>query len=106
MTAVMFWNLFESGRRLLSGDDRLWREQVRAVRRWRPDVLAVTEGWQWDLGDAALFHRAMAEYEMTDGWLYRAKTGCHMAIMWAGDHEVGGSELAVQIELLFDQLEA
>jgi len=78
----MFWNLYEAGREMTRGDDRRWREQVAVVQRHRPDILCITEGWEWDLDDEALFNRAREEFGYAHGELYVAKSGCHMAIMW------------------------
>src|SRR5699024_11601332 len=81
-TSLMFWNLYEAGREMTRGDDRRWREQVAVVQRHRPDILCITEGWEWDLDDEALFNRAREEFGYAHGELYVAKSGCHMAIMW------------------------
>ena len=80
MTSLMFWNLYTAGRESMAGDDQRWDEQVAVVQRHRPDILAVTEGWEWDNDDRALFRRAQEQFGYQHGELYEAKTGCHMAI--------------------------
>lgn len=82
MTSFMFWNLHEAARGLRVGDDRQWQHQVAVVRRHRPDVLAVTEGWDWHLDDDLLFRRAITDFGYDHGELYEAKTSCDMAVMW------------------------
>ena len=82
MTTLMFWNLYEAARALRTGDDQQWQQQVEVVRNHQPDLLAVTEGWDWHLDDNALFHRALTDFGYHDGVLYEAKTGCDMAVMW------------------------
>ncbi|HLT60630.1 MAG TPA: endonuclease/exonuclease/phosphatase family protein [Microlunatus sp.] len=82
MITFMFWNLHEAAWSLRAGDDKQWRKQVEVVRRHRPDVLAVTEGWDWHLDDRRLFRRALADFGYPAGELYQAKTTCDMAVMW------------------------
>lgn len=82
MTSFMFWNLFEVAHDVRAGEESRWRQQVEVVRRYRPDVLAITEGWDWHLDDGALFGRAVKEFGYTDGVLYEAKTRCDTAVMW------------------------
>ncbi len=80
MTSLMFWNLFEAGIEAAAGDTARFEEQVAVVRRHQPDILAVTEGWRWELDDRALFRRAQEAFGYDHGELYEAKTGCHMAV--------------------------
>lgn len=82
MTTFMFWNLHEAAHGLRCGDETQWRQQVAQVQRHRPDVLAVTEGWDWHLDDEALFRRALTDFGYQHGELYEAKTRCDMAVMW------------------------
>lgn len=78
----MFWNLYEAGREMRRGDDRRWRQQVAVVRRHPADILCITEGWEWDADDEALFRQARDDFGFQHGELYVAKSGCHMAVMW------------------------
>lgn len=82
MITFMFWNLYEAARDLRNGDDKQWQQQVEIVRHHRPDVLAITEGWNWHEDDQALFRRALRDFGYADGVLYEAKTTCDMAVMW------------------------
>lgn len=82
MTTLMFWNLFDGARRLSNGDHSRWEQQTTIVRRLHPDILAITEGWDWHCDDDALFRRALADFGYADGVLYQAKTGCDMAVFW------------------------
>lgn len=91
MTSLMFWNLFETSRELRNGDDQHWREQVAVVNRLQPDILAVTEAWDWQHDDQALFHRAREEFGYTDGVFYEAKTNCNMAVFWRSGTELVSS---------------
>ena len=88
----MFWNLFTTSLELRSGDDQHWREQVAVVRRHQPDVLAVTECWDWQLDDQALFRRAQEEFGYPDGVLYEAKTNCNMAVFCKPEIELLSSK--------------
>ena len=80
MTTLMFWNLFEAGKEAAAGDTGRFAEQVAVVRRHRPDILCVTEGWQWDADDRSLFRAAQEAFGYDHAELYESKTGCHMAI--------------------------
>lgn len=80
MTSLMFWNLFEAGLEAAAGDHVRFDQQVAVVGRHQPDILAITEGWRWELDDRALFRRAQAEFGYDHAELYEAKTGCHMAV--------------------------
>lgn len=82
MTSLMFWNLYTVSRDLLDGDATRWEQQVAVVQRHRPDILCVTEGWEWDRDERALFERAKRDLGYAHGVLHLAKTGCHMASFW------------------------
>lgn len=82
MTTLMFWNLYDVAHDLRAGDETRWRQQVEVVRRHSPDILAITEGWDWHLDDKGLFLRAVRDFGYADGALYQAKTRCDMAVMW------------------------
>jgi hypothetical protein len=91
MVSLMFWNLFESGLALRSGDPGMWRRQVSIIQDSNVDVIALTEGWDWHRDEQSLFRLALNDYGFSDGVLYEAKSGCNMAIMWKD----GTSPLAV-----------
>lgn len=82
MATMMFWNLFEAAKDVRAGDETAWRQQTEIINSHRPDVLAITEGWDWHLEDEALFRRALRDFGFDHGVLYEAKTTCDMALMW------------------------
>jgi hypothetical protein len=82
VTTIMFWNLYEAAIEARNGDDRRWRLQADIIKRQRPDVLAITEGWNWHLDEGLLFDKALADFGFADGVLYESKTECDMAVMW------------------------
>lgn len=88
----MFWNLHESAWSMRAGDDKQWRQQVEIIRRHSPDVLAVTEGWDWHLDGEALYKKALADFGYSAGTLYEAKTSCDMAVMWRDGIRLAGIE--------------
>ena len=82
MTTFMFWNLVEVSREVRQGDETHWHQQGAVVRNHHPQVLAITEGWEWHRDEQALLHRARTEFGYDHAELYASKTGCNMAVMW------------------------
>lgn len=82
VTTLMFWNLFEVSREVLAGDTTHWEQQVAVVQRHAPDILCISEGWEWHRDEHALLERAKRDFGYSHAVLHRAKTGCHMAMFW------------------------